>query len=255
MNSESNLAHLSVLILAAYSALFPPVLRAAENVLSPEEAKQGWKLLWDGQTSHGWRSAKSQNFPEKGWEIHDGVLSVTASGGAEGGESGEDIVTLEKYSDFELVADFKIYAGTNSGIKYFVDTDLNKGPGSAIGLEFQILDDERNREAKLGRNGNRTMGSLYDLIPAAANKIVKPIGEWNTARIVARGAHVEHWLNGMRVLAYTRFTPKFRQLVAESKYKVWPHFGELKEGPILLQNHGDAVGFRNIKIRRLTPSM
>jgi hypothetical protein len=127
--------------------------------------------------------------------------------------------------------------------------------GSAIGLEFPILDDGRNPEAKLGRNGNRTMGSLYDLVPAAANKIVKPIGEWNTARIVVRGAHVEHWLNGMRVLAYTRCTHEFRQLVAESKYKVWPHFGELKEGPILLQNHGDAVGFRNIKIRRLTSSM
>src|SRR5258708_2892059 len=254
MNSESKLPHFSILILAASSALFSPVLRAAENVLSAEEAKQGWKLLWDGQTSHGWRSAKAQNFPEKGWEIHDGVLSVTASGGAEGGESG-DIVTLEKFSDFELVADFKIYPRTNSGIKYFVDTDLNKGAGSAIGLEFQILDDERHPDAKLGRNGNRTMGSLYDLIPAAANKIVKPIGEWNTARIVVRGAHVEHWLNGMKVVEYTRFTPEFRKLVAESKYKVWPQFGELKEGPILLQNHGDAVAFRNIKTRRLTPAM
>ncbi len=226
-----------------------------QNTLSKDEVKQGWRLLWDGKTSTGWTSAKSATFPATGWEIKEGVWSVLPSGGKEGGSStsGGDIITLEKFSNFELSLEFKIHPGTNSGIKYFVDPGLNKGEGSAIGLEYQILDDERHPDAKLGKNGNRTIGSLYDLIPAAKNKQVNPIGQWNTARIVVRGDHVEHWLNGKKIVEYTRFTPEFRQLVSESKYKIWPHFGEMKEGPILLQDHGDAVSFRNIKIRTLTP--
>ena len=228
-------------------------LYAAPNELSPQEKTDGWKLLWNGHDTTGWRSARTKEFPAHDWEIKDGELRVNPSGGREGGEGG-DIVTTEKFSNFELLVDFKIRPGTNSGIKYFVDPDLNKGPGSAIGLEYQILDDLRHPDAKLGRNGDRTMASLYDLIPASKDKKVKPIGEWNTARILVRGAHVEHWLNGEKVLEYTRFTPEFRELVRESKYKIWPNFGELKEGNILLQDHGDAVAFRNIKLRVITPN-
>jgi len=194
----------------------------------------------------------SDAFPTRGWEIRDGVWSVPPSG-IDGKGVGGDIITTASFSNFELSVDFKISVGTNSGVKYFVDPALNKGEGSGIGLEFQILDDEHHPDAKLGRNGNRTMGSLYDLIPAAAGKKVNPFGQWNTARIVVRGAHVEHWLNGQKVLEYVRFTPEFRRLVAESKYRVWEHFGELPAGPILLQDHGEAVSFRNIKIRELTP--
>jgi hypothetical protein len=225
------------------------------NTLSQTETQQGWRLLWDGKSTAGWTSAKASTFPAKGWEIRDGVWSVIPSGGKEGGgvTAGGDIITIEKFSNFELSVDFKISPGTNSGIKYFVAPELNKGEGSAIGLEYQILDDERHPDAKLGRNGNRTMGSLYDLIPPAKDKRVNPIGQWNTARILVRGDHVEHWLNGRKIVEYTRFTPEFRQLVSESKYHIWPHFGELKEGPILLQDHGDAVSFRNIKIRVLNP--
>mgnify|MGYP000141359211 FL=1 len=140
-------------------------------------------MLWDGKTTQGWKGAKLDGFPESGWEIKDGVLSVLASGGAES-TAGGDIVTTDLYSDFELKLDFKITEGANSGIKYYVDTELNKGEGSSIGLEFQILDDERHPDAKLGNHeGSRTIGSLYDLIQADTNKVVHPIGQWNQASI------------------------------------------------------------------------
>ncbi len=230
--------------------------RAAEpvpNTLTAEEIKAGWRLLWDGRTTSGWRSARSDSFPARGWQIKDGVLSVLKSDGHEGGQGG-DIITVEKFSNFELTVDFKITPGANSGIKYFVDPSLNRGEGSSIGLEYQILDDERHPDAKLGKNGDRTLASLYDLYPAASSKKPHAIGEWNTARIVSRGDHVEHWLNGEKVLEYTRFTPQFRADVQGSKYKIWPGFGELHEGHLLLQDHGDTASFRNIKIRVLLVS-
>jgi hypothetical protein len=228
--------------------------RAAEplNTLTPDEVSAGWRLLWDGQTTHGWRSARGPDFPAKGWQIKDGILTVLPSDGHEGGVGG-DIITTEKYSNFELKADFRITPGCNSGIKIFVDPELNKGPGSSIGLEYQILDDVLHPDAKLGKNGNRTMGSLYDLYPPSPDKHVNPMGEWNYARIISNGPHVEHWLNGQKILEYTRFTPEFRQRVKESKFKVWPGFGELREGYILLQDHGSEVSFRNIKIHVLPP--
>jgi len=150
-----------------------------------------------------------------------------------------------------MSVDFKITTGANSGVKYFVDPDLNKGKGSSIGMEYQILDDAVHPDGKKGVNGDRTLASLYDLIPASTDKPVKPVGEWNTARIVIHGSHGEHWLNGKKVLDYERFNQEFRQLVAESKYHVWPSFGEAHEGYILLQDHGFPVSFRNIKIREL----
>ncbi|TNJ45024.1 DUF1080 domain-containing protein [Tamlana fucoidanivorans] len=221
------------------------------NNLTFEEKKNGWKILWDGKTTKGWRGAKIADFPKGGWEIKDGVLSVLASGGHES-ENGGDIVTKEKFSNFELKVDFKITEGANSGIKYYVDTELNKGKGSSIGLEFQILDDERHPDAKLGNHeGSRTVASLYDLIQADTTKVVKPIGDWNQAYIVSKDNHVEHWLNGKKVLEYERKSPEYRKLVAESKYKVWPNFGEGDQGRILLQDHGDHVSFRNVKIRPL----
>jgi hypothetical protein len=229
------------------------------NELTEIEKAQGWRLLWDGRTTTGWKGAKLAAFPEKGWEIKDGVLSVLSSGGAESRHGG-DIITTEEYSDFELQLDFRLAPGANSGIKYFVDPTLLKGEGSAIGPEFQLLDDERHPDAKLGVNGNRTIGSLYDLITATnlseadrTDKRVNPPGEWNRARIVARGKHVEHWLNDIKVVEYERGTQMFRALVAYSKYKIWPRFGELERGPILLQDHGDLVSFRSIKLRPLQP--
>lgn len=223
------------------------------NQLTPAESAGGWTMLWDGATPHGWRSARGPDFPAAGWVMKDGLLTVLSSGGREGGVGG-DIITVARYSDFELKADFRITPGANSGIKIFVDPELNKGPGSSIGLEYQILDDVLHPDAKLGRDGNRTMGALYDLYPPAKDKHVSPMGEWNSALIISNGPHVEHWLNGQKILEYTRFTPEFRQRVKESKFKVWPNFGELHEGHILLQDHGNEVSFRNIKIHLLNGS-
>jgi hypothetical protein len=226
------------------------------NTLSEAEQAAGWKLLWDGKTTTGWRGAKSDSFPTKGWEVKDGVLTVLATGGAESAAGG-DIITRERYSQFELVLDFKITAGANSGIKYFCQPNLDPitgtgaaaATGSAIGLEYQILDDVRHPDAKAGRDGNRTIASLYDLMPAATSKQTNPIGEWNTARVLVLGNHVEHWLNGQKVLEYERSSPAFRDLVAKSKYQKIPGFGEWADGHILLQDHGDRVSFRNIKLR------
>lgn len=224
------------------------------NELTAREEREGWRLLWDGQSSNGWRGAKLTDFPESGWTMEDGVLSVEASDGGESTGPG-DIVTLHSFSDFELQFEFRITDGANSGVKYFVDPNLNLGPGSAIGCEFQILDDRTHPDAKMGVNGNRTLGSLYDLITAenlsapTRGKTFKGIGVWNQGRIVSKGGRVEHWLNSEKVVEYNRNSQMFRALVAYSKYKDWEGFGQWPEGRILLQDHGDDVSFRSIKIR------
>lgn len=219
------------------------------NSLSNYEQKNGWKLLFDGKTTNGWRGTYKDKFPESGWEINNGELSVIEADGKESANGG-DIVTLDEFDDFELVVEFKITKGANSGIKYYV-TEKENNPGSTIGPEFQILDDKNHPDAKLGRNGNRTIGSLYDLIPANKSKRVNPIGEWNKARIVSKNNHVEHWLNGFKVVEYERGSKEFRELVASSKYKIWENFGEAPKGRILLQDHGNKVDYRNIKIRKI----
>ncbi len=246
MNHRFRLPVLAMLLAAAPAFGAGP----APNTLTAAEKAAGWRLLWDGLTTNGWRGAKGTEFPKQGWEVKDGVLSVLETGGAES-RAGGDIVTEAEFAAFELKLDFRLTPGANSGIKYYVDTDLNKAAGSAIGLEYQLLDDARHPDAKMGRDGNRTLASLYDLIPAAATKPAKPIGEWNEGRIVSDGRHVEHWLNGVKVLEYERGSEAFRALVAASKYKVWPSFGERARGPILLQDHGNRVSFRSVRIREL----
>lgn len=219
------------------------------NTISEREAAEGWELLWDGKTTEGWRGAKLDGFPEKGWSIENGILKVHKSDGGES-TNGGDIVTTKPYKNFMLKVDFRITEGANSGIKYFVDTNLNKGEGSAIGCEFQILDDRRHPDAKLGKDGNRTLGSLYDLIPAPVDKPFRS-GFFNTAMVVVQGNHVEHWLNGVKIIEYERNTDEWNELVQTSKYKDWPNFGNAEEGLLLLQDHGDEVWFQNIKIKVL----
>ncbi len=219
------------------------------NTLTAREKAAGWTLLWDGKTSTGWRGAKLTTFPAQGWEMRDGVLSVLQTEGREAAAGG-DIVTTAPYENFELVLEYRLTPGANSGIKYFVNTALNTGEGSAIGTEFQLLDDARHPDAKLGVAGNRTNGGLYDLI-APINRRPNAIGEWNQARILVRGAQVEHWLNGFRTVQYERGTQQWRALVSHSKYVSWPNFGEATRGHILLQDHGNTVSFRSIKLRVL----
>lgn len=227
------------------------VVNLVPNTVSPQEKAEGYSLLWDGKTNKGWRGAYKTTFPESGWIIKDGELSVQKSNGAES-TNGGDIVTEKQYGSFEMKFDFKLTEGANSGIKYFVTlTEGNKG--SAIGPEYQILDDERHPDAKLGKNGNRTLGSLYDLItskkiPNAQRKI----GEWNSGLIrVYPNNKIEYWLNGYKILEYVRGSAEFLALVADSKYKDWKNFGMAPKGHILLQDHGDQVFFRSIKLKQL----
>ena len=226
-----------------------PEIVGIPNRLTPEEEKDGWKLLWDGKTTDGWRGARLDGFPEKGWVIEDGILKVLKSDGGES-TNGGDIVTTRTYKDFILKVEFHITEGANSGIKYFVDPAMNKGAGSAIGCEFQILDDLRHPDAKLGVKGNRTLASLYDLIPAPEDKVFD-IDKFNVAMVIVKGNHVEHWLNNKKVLEYERNNQEWNALVAYSKYRDWPNFGNHVEGNILLQDHGDEVWYRNIKIKEL----
>jgi len=208
--------------------------------LTQSEISQGWKLLFDGKTSDGWKSYRADRpFPEKGWVINNGVLTTDPAG------RGGDIVTVELFTDFELSIDFKIEKGTNSGIKYFLL------PGTNLGCEYQILDDENHPDAKLGKPGTRLQGGLYDVIPPAKDKEDKPIGEWNTARIIAKGNHVEHWLNGKKIVEFERGSDAFKAFKAESKFSTNEQWSTPTQSPILLQDHGDVVSFRNIKIRKL----
>lgn len=230
----------------------PYVVNLMPNTISAAEKKLGWVSLFDGNADQ-WRGAHQEDFPAQGWNIQNGELQVVESGGAEA-QNGGDIVTRDEFGAFEFQVEFKLTKGANSGIKYFVTEGYGMKEGSAIGPEFQLLDNANHPDAKNGIAGNRTLASLYDLIKAeiADERFVNKIGEWNHARILARpNKTVEHWLNGVKVVSYTRGSANFRKLVKGSKYKDWKAFGEAAQGHILLQDHGNAVNFRSVKVRRL----
>ena len=224
-----------------------PVVNLVANNLSEAEKEQGFKLLFDGKSTTGWKSSKGESFPEKGWGIKDGVLTANPKTG-ENAERGGDIITEKQFGAFELKFDFMFTEGANSGIKYGIG---NNGPG--LGLEYQILDDEKHPDAKNGVVGNRTLASLYDLIPAEKERrFIKGAGEWNQGRIIIYPCGtVQHWLNGRKVVEFKRGDGIYKALVARSKYEKYENFGMAEKTPILIQDHNDTVHFRSIKIREI----
>ena len=225
------------------------VVNLIPNSLCDQERRNGLNLLWDGKTTDGWRGANQEKFPDKGWEIKDGVIQVLPTNGGAPAPGG-DIVTQKEFVAFDFQFEFKFTEGANSGVKYFVaQKEGHSGP--AIGLEYQILDDAYYADAKLDEAGNHTLAALYDLVPPMKTpRGIHKTGEWNQGRIIAYpDKRVEHWLNGYKVVAYQRGSPGYDALVSQSKYAGMDNFGMAATGHILLQNHGGSVYFRNIKIK------
>ncbi len=212
---------------------------AAQNELTSQEKAEGWKLLFDGSTTSGWQKFKNPSRQLKGWTVEDGWLHATAQGGG-------DIVSADQYEHFELKWEWKLAKNGNSGVKYFVTETRN----SALGHEYQMIDDERNQDAKVAM-GKHVTGSFYDVLAPTVNPPVKPPGEIKSSGIVVKDNHVEHWLNGVKVLEYDCGSEVVKSAVAKSKFKTTAGFGTCLKGHILLQDHGTEVWFRNIKIRVL----
>jgi len=225
-----------------------------QNSLTAEEKAAGWTLLFDGRTFNGWRGLGREGIPEGHWVIEEGAIKKIASKDVPRQADGQpleggDLMTIETFENFELFLEWKISSGGNSGIKYNVSEEMSISfpPGyAALGFEYQVLDDDNHPDAKIG--ANRTAAALYDLIEPRGKKL-KPVGEYNTARIVFNGNHGEHWLNGVKVLEYELGTSEMQSSVASSKYKTIPGFATRRTGHIVLQDHGDAVWYRNLKIR------
>lgn len=224
-------------LLWACGSVFSITARTEANELSEAEKAAGWRLLFDGQTTRGWRSFKKTTFPEKGWVVEDGCLKHLARGG------GGDIITDATFEDFELVWEWRLAPGANSGVKYFV----TETRASALGHEYQLV--TPNHPEAVTEPTKHVTGSFYDVWPTRVPVRLRPPGEFNESRILVRGTRVEHWLNGEQVLEYELGSPALRAALAASKFRDVPGFGEKVRGHILLQDHGGEVWFRNLKIR------
>ena len=219
----------------------------SDNELTPKEKKDGWQLLFDGQTMNGWRRIYTDSFPKIGWRVENGCLMMEDNKGKESANGG-DMITLKEYGNFVFTFDFKLTPGANSGIKYFVNESIgNPNSGYGYGPEYQIIDDER---VKGTLPGNKLAG-LYELIDAPSTKEVNPMGEWNSGRIVSKDNHVEHWLNGKLVLSYVLGSDHFKALVQKSKFKDKEGYAAQAKGHILIQDHGNVVYYKNLKIKEL----
>jgi hypothetical protein len=217
------------------------------NQLTSREKAEGWRLLFDGKTTTGWRAFKGTSFPADKWTVADGCLSKPATGTGDSRGMG-DIVTAESFGDFDLRFEWRVAEGGNSGVKYLV-SETREGP---IAHEYQVLDDARHPDGKIGPH--RQSAAFYDVLPPdAAAKTLRPVGEFNLGRILVRGNHVEHWLNGRKVLEYELSSPEIKAAIAKSKFKDVAGFDAKLTGPILLQDHGDEVCYRNIRILARTP--
>lgn len=220
-----------------------------ENMLTKKEKKEGWALLFDGKSANGWRGYNKTAFPEKGWAVEEGTLHVIGSSRGEAGGGG-DLLFDKKFRNFELSLEWKVSEGGNSGIFYLAQ-EIPGEPVWKSAPEMQILDNEKHPDAKLGVDGNRAAGSLYDLIPGDF-KAVKPAGQWNQVRIMVYKGTVVHYVNGKAVLEYHLWTEDWKNMVLNSKFKDYEWFlNTAEEGYIVLQDHGDDVWFRNIKIREM----
>lgn len=215
------------------------------NTLTKKEQKSGWTLMFDGKSTNGWRAYNKPGFPEKGWDIVDGTLHCKAKGG------GGDIVFDKKLTNFELTLSWKIAEGGNSGIFIF-GKEVEGKPIYYSAPEYQLLDNERHADAKAGKDGNHKSGSLYDMIPANPQNC-NPAGEWNEAKIVAVNGKIEFWQNGVKVVAFDMRNENWKTLCDASKFKNWPDFvnNPSADGLIGLQDHGDAIWFKNIKLKEL----
>lgn len=211
------------------------------NQLTAEERRAGWLLLFDGTTLNGWRSYKQTDAANSRWKSVDGLLALVKGDGKDT-RGARDIITKDTYDSFELTWEWKVAEGGNSGLKYFVLEDQD----SAIGHEYQIIDDERHPDAKVGPK--RQTAALYDVLPAA-NRPLRPAGQFNQSRVLVEGRRVEHWLNGTKVLEYQLESPSLKTAIADSKFRSIARFGTVQKGHILIQDHGDEVWYRNIKIR------
>ena len=225
---------------------------AKVNELSQKEKDEGWKLLFDGKTTEGWRGYNKDSFPSQGWVVEDGAIKVQGTGSGEAGGGG-DIIFDEQFKDFELTLEWKVSEGGNSGIFYLAQ-EIEGEPIYSSAPEMQILDNDKHPDARLGKDGNRQTGSLYDLIPAKPQN-AKPVGEWNQVSILVYRGTVVHNQNGENVVEYHLWTDQWKEMVKNSKFKDWENFlnagGEEKQGFIGLQDHGDDVWFRNIKIKKM----
>lgn len=203
------------------------------------KTEKGFTVLFDGTSTGQWMNARSGKFPVKGWVIEDGCLKHEAKGG------GGDIITKGKYEQFDFRFEWKVAKGANSGVKYFIIRERG-----SLGHEYQVLDDMNHPDGAKG--ANRQTAAFYDVLNPAADKPLKPVGEFNSSRILVKGNTVKHFLNGKKVLTYKLGSDELKESIAKSKFKNLKVFGQRLPGHILLQDHGDAVWYRNIRIRDLS---